>query len=117
MLLILTETRREGHWSTGVILFTSETNSVTAKFTSDFSVTRSGFTLDVQSISCADRENYPQHDYCAVSVQEVQLATGDEQQGALITDTESDGNYPDNACQTWNIITDESQVHLLFQRK
>ena len=112
MLLIFTETRREGHYSTGDILFTSETNRVNARFTSDLSVRRSGFTLDVQSISCADRENYQQQpttsgypnypngnpNYsgnnvgCDESVHEVQLAAGDEQQAALVTETEVDGN-------------------------
>ena len=142
MLLILTETRREGHYSTGDILFTSESNSVTARFTSDLSITKSGFTLDVQSISCADRPQYLQlddsnqadvytssvaypeytdgnpnysgnNDVC--DEQELQLAAGDEQQGALVTETESDGNYPNHACQNWNIFADESQVYLLFQ--
>ena len=54
MMLILTETRREGHFATGVILFTSETNNVNARFTSDYSVRRSGFTLDVQSVACGE---------------------------------------------------------------
>ena len=60
-MLFLAEKRREGDYSTGDILFTSDSNNVNARFTSDYSVRRSGFTLDVQSIPCSDRENFPQH--------------------------------------------------------
>ena len=110
MLLIFTETRREGHYYTGDILFTSETNNVNVRFTSDRSWTMRGFSLDVQSISCADRSQYPQYNACDESVHEVQLAEDEVQQGALVTNTQSDGNYPNNACQNWNIIADENQV-------
>ena len=143
-MLFLTEKRREGDYSTGDILFTSVYNNVNARFTSDLSVRRSGFTLDVHSIPCSDRANFPQHDDfnpqdvyssttsypeytegngnysgnnggCDDSAQEVQIPTGETLQGALVTDTENDGNYPNHACQTWNIIADENQVHVLFQ--
>ena len=129
-----TEKRREGDYSTGDILFTSDSNNVNARFTSDYSVRRSGFTLDVQSIPCSDHENFPQHgdfnphdvsssttsypEYtegyggCDDSAQEVHIPTGETHYGALITDTENDGNYPNHACQNWNIIADENQVHV-----
>ena len=140
LFLFFTATRREGHYSTGDILFTSETNNVNARFTSDLSIRRSGFTLDVQSIPCADGENFPQVDDfnpadvytgsgaypeypygnpnysgnnggCDESVEEVELAARQFLQGALVSDTESDGNYSNNACQTWNIITEENKVN------
>ena len=143
-MLFLPEKRREGDYSTGDILFTSDSNNVNARFTSDYSVRRSGFTLDVQSIPCSDRENFPQHDDfnphdiyssttsypeytegygnysgnnggCDDSAQEVHITTAEILQGALVTDTENDGNYPNHACQNWNIIADENQVHVLFQ--
>ena len=114
-----------------------------ARFTSDYIVRRSGFTLDVQSIPCSDCENFPQHgdfnphdvyssttsypEYtegygnysgnnggCDDSAQEVHIPTGETHYGALITDTENDGNYPNHACQNWNIIADENQVHVFF---
>ena len=144
-MLFLTEKRREGDYSTGDILFTSDSNNVNARFTSDLSVRRSGFTLDVQSIPCSDRENFPQHgdfnphdvyssttsypEYtegnenysgnnggCDESTQEVQLAARQVRQGAIVTDTESDGLYPNNACQNWNIIGEENQVHIMFEK-
>ena len=136
MLLILTETRKEGLYSTGDILFTSETNNVNVRFTSDYTITRSGFTLDVQSISCADRPQYPQQgdndhhttsaypDFtdgnpnysennggCDVSVQQIELAARQFLQDALVSDTGSDGLYSNNACQNWHIITDENKVN------
>ena len=141
--MFLTEKRREGDYSTGDILFTSDSNNVNARFTSDYIVRRSGFTLDVQSIPCSDCENFPQHgdfnphdvyssttsypEYtegygnysgnnggCDDSAQEVHIPTGETHYGALITDTENDGNYPNHACQNWNIIADENQVHVFF---
>ena len=36
-------------------------------------------------------------------------------QGAIVTDTENDGQYPNNACQNWNIITDENQVDIILE--
>ena len=129
MLLFLTEAIREGQYSTGEILFTSETNNVNVSFTSDDVTTRSGFTLDVQSISCADRPQYPQQinylmdwdpydsDYnygCVQSAQEVVVAGGEVLQGALVSDTGHDGKYPNNACQNWNIRTDENQVYYVI---
>ena len=142
-ILFLTEKRREGHYSTGDILFTSDSNNVNAKFTSDFSVRRNGFTLDVESIPCSDRANYPEeadfnpHDFysnttsypeytdgnysgnnggCDDSAQEVVLVARQVLQAALITDTESDGHYPNHACQNWNISTDENQVDTILEK-
>ena len=136
-MLFLTEKRREGDYSTGDILFTSDSNNVNARFTSDLSVRRSGFTLDVHSIPCSDRENFPQHgdfnpqdvyssttsypEYtegngnysgnnggCDDSAEEVVITARQVLQGAIVTDTENDGQYPNNACENWNIIADEN---------
>ena len=109
------ETRREGDYSTGDILFISETNNVNVEFTSDDIYRYKGFMLDVQSISCADRKNYPHpEDFnCHESVQEVLVATDQFLHGVLVVDTESDGLYPNHACQNWNIITDENRVYYL----
>ena len=49
-------TRREGMYMTGDILFTSQTNRVNVTFSSDESVTHRGFTLDVRSIICSERD-------------------------------------------------------------
>ena len=104
MSLILTEIHRDGHYSTGDILFTSKTNSVNVRFTSDYRVTISGFRLDVQSIPCIVRENYP---HLATSLgcdeHEVQLSAGEVQHGVLASETVNLGNYPNDACQNWNI--------------
>ena len=117
-----------------------------ARFTSDHSVRESGFALDVQSIPCSDRANYPQYEIfnpqdvyssttsypeytegiengsgnnggCDDSAQQVVIAPGEVFYGALISDTVFDGNYPNHACQNWKIIADQDQVHVLFQRK
>ena len=42
----------------------------------------------------------------------MQIAAGETLQGVLVTHTENDGNYPNHACQSWNIIADENQVYL-----
>ena len=57
MMLYLTGTRREGNYSAGDVLFTSETNSVDVSFTSDSSIRRSGFSLDIRSASCTELVN------------------------------------------------------------
>ena len=40
----------------------------------------------------------------------MRVAAGDILEGAIVTDTESDGNYPNNACQEWKIITVDNEV-------
>ena len=45
-------------------------------------------------------------------VQEVNVGEEEELEGAIATTTESDGNYPNNACQHWNIMTSPSKVKL-----
>ena len=123
-MFYLTETNRDGAYMTGDILFTSETNNVDVKFKSDESITDSGFTLDVRSIPCSDRAIYPQvedeepGDPCDDSIaQEVMIAAGEVIEDALITVTESGGNYSNSACQDWNIMAEENQVQFVFQRK
>ena len=51
-MLYLTETRREGNYPNGDVLFASETNNVEVEFTSDFSERRTGFALNVRSVNC-----------------------------------------------------------------
>ena len=143
LMFYLTETRKEGYYSTGDVLFTSETNNVDVKFTSDYSVTRSGARMNIRSILCTDRDNFLQTDVstatteqysantdydvytsrmemnhgCDESAQEIQIATGQVLPGALVTNTQTDGNYPNNACQQWNVIADENEVDVAYQRK
>ena len=50
----ITETRREGQYDISSVLFSSQTNSVNVKFTSDGSVRRFGFKLDAQSVTCGE---------------------------------------------------------------
>ena len=66
------------------------------RFTSDEYVTGTGFTLDIRSTLC-----------------KVVIVAGEFLQGALVTDTDTGGNYPNNACQNWTIIADENQVYLV----
>ena len=86
MSLILTETHRDGYYSYGEILFTSETNSVNVSFTSDYNIRWSGFRLNIQSISCQDHKNYLTTNL-GCDEQEVQLSTGKVQHGALASET------------------------------
>ena len=87
-----------GYW-----LLVSETNNVDVKFTSHKNSRRGpGFSLDVRSIPCVAR--------CHDPVQEVRVAAGETLRGALVTHTNSDGLYPNRACQEWKLITDENQV-------
>ena len=141
LIFYFTETRKDGYYSTGDVLFTSQTNNVDVKFTSDYRVTRGGFRLNIRSILCTDHDNITQTDMntpttegyivntdydvyisgmnqgCDESVQEVQITTGQVLPGAIVTNTENDGNYPNNACQIWNIAADENQVqiYVVFQ--
>ena len=54
---------------------------------------------------------------CAVFVNEVKVAAGEMLKGALVSDTENDGNYPNHACQDWDIKAQENQVYVVFQNK
>ena len=47
-------------------------------------------------------------------IQEVNVGEEEELKDAIATATESDGKYPNNACQEGNMITSPSQVKLLF---
>ena len=38
----------------------------------------------------------------------------EEIEGAIATDNDNDGKYPNNACQKWKIMTKPSKVKLLF---
>ena len=107
MMLYLIVTKKDGTYLPGYELFTSETNSVNVRFTSDIGQRRRGFTLDVKSISCP-----PPH-----VVQEIVVAAGEVVKDALITDTESDGLYPNRAWQEWQVITDENKVNIWINVK
>ena len=152
-MFYLTETRKEGYYSTGDVLFTSQTNNVDVKFTSDFSVRRSGFRLNIRSILCTDHDNFPQPDIntatteqyivntdydvytsgmnhgvntdydvytsgmnhgCDKSAQEIQIATGQVLPGALVPNTQTDGNYPNDSCQQWSVNAGENEVDVVF---
>ena len=61
-----------------------------------------------------ENENFfGNHGGCDESVHEVQLAAGQFLRGALVSDTGSDGLYPNHTCQNWNIITEENRVYYL----
>ena len=59
-----------------------------------------------------DRDARSEEDDCYA--QDIVIAAGELLQVALVTDTENDGKYPNRACQTWNIMTDENQVYSVF---
>ena len=54
---------------------------------------------------------------CAVFVNEVKVGAGEVLEGALVSDTENDGNYPNHACQDWDIKAEEIQVYAVFQNQ
>ena len=124
--MYFTETRRDGNYLSGDILFTSETNNVDVRFSSDFRETRTGFTLDVRSIPCSDRANFQQLDEESsmnpgdtangdCGDRQVVVAAGKELRDALIINrTEKDIDYWKDPCRDWTITTDENQVNLLF---
>ena len=58
---------------------------------------------------------YSEEYRCAVFVNEVKVGAGGVLEGALVSDTESDGKYPNHACQDWNIMAEENQVQVVFQ--
>ena len=49
----LVEVRREGNYSPGDVLYTSQNNAVDVTFQTDSSVRMKGFSLDVESIPCS----------------------------------------------------------------
>ena len=110
---------REGEYPPAYVLFISETNSVDVTCTSDSTTRRSGFSLDIRSASCVDLVNleeenerfYEIDENCDANVQKVKVAAGQVLEGAIVSDTDSDGLYPNNACQVWDIFTDANQVH------
>ena len=127
-MLYLTETSKDGVIPTGDVLFTSETNNVDVTFTSDGTQRRTGFTLDIRSTLCSnlesseedeeDEEDEDTIEDCNDSIaQELVIPAAEVLEGALVTDTENDGKYPNHACQNWNIMTDENQVYFVFQQE
>ena len=123
-MLYLTETRREGNYVTGGVLFVSSTNSVDVKFTSDSYLNQPGFMLDARSIPCADRDTLTlaeQHSsdggytFCNPP-QEVVISAGEVLEDAIAMETDSDGNYLKDTYEKWNIVTDENQVFLRFPK-
>ena len=57
-VLYLTETKTAGIKANGDVLFTSETNSVDVRFTSDYIVAKSGFYLDIRSTLCSEEDGH-----------------------------------------------------------
>ena len=49
------------------------------------------------------KESSEMPDGCDDTVQEIVVSAGEELEGAIVTDTQSDGLYPNHACQNWNI--------------
>ena len=47
-------------------------------------------------------------------VQEVNVGEEEKLEDAIATATDSNGKYPNNACQEWNIITSPSKVKFLL---
>ena len=47
------------------------------------------------------------------TAQEVRIAAGEELKEALVSENYPN-NYPNNACQRWDIMAEENQVHLVF---
>ena len=45
---------------------------------------------------------------------EVRVSPGQVLPAALVTQTEPDGHYPNNACQAWTIIAGDGQVTTIF---
>ena len=125
LMLYLTENERSGNYVTGGVLFVSHTSSVDVKFTSDYYESYPGFTLDVRSINCADRENLTlaiQHSmayggngfrFCEPP-KEVMISAGEVLEDAIAPETDSDGNYITYSYNRWNIVTDENQVYSGF---
>ena len=104
-MLYLTVGKLEGFYSYGEALFKSDTNSVNVEILGGSR--GSVFTLDVRSTSsCTVKE-----DFCDDTVQAVRVGAGEVLLGALSTHQNDDGNYPNNVCQYWNVITDENQVY------
>ena len=104
-MLYIIVTKRDGAYQTGYNLFTSQTNTVNVRFTSDNRDRRSGFRLDVRSTSCDSVDS---------TVKKVTVATGEVLEDTLVS-VNYPNSYPNNAWQQWNIITDENQVW--FQNK
>ena len=115
MMFYLTVIEREGYYLPGDVLFVSETISVDVTFTSNGSVRKSGFTLDIRSTSCTEAAALGADiEICDETVEEVMVPGGGFLQDALATYRGNDGNYPNNACQYLNIITDENWVHIIY---
>ena len=95
--MLFTETSRSGSYHKDYPLFRSETNSVDVRFTSDYNGRKDGIMLDVKSTTCGS------------DVEKVVVDAGEVLEGAIVTDVESDGKYPNKAIQKWKIITDENQ--------
>ena len=119
-MLYLTEIRKGGNYVTGSVLFVSHTNSVDVKFTSDWRLKYPGFSLDVKSINCADRETFPlawQHStnwgdrFC--NPHDVEISAGEVLED-FATESDIRWNYLNNAYERWLIDTDENQVVYIF---
>ena len=97
-------TRREGDYTSGDTLFTSQTNRINVNFTSDWSVREIGFTLNVRSIHCSqsDRECFIRFKNCKqeyIPVQYVPPARY-RTRGLCLTETPS-GQRPPGQGPPW----------------
>ena len=47
----------------------------------------------------------------------MKVGAGEVLEGALVSDTENDGTYPNHACQDSDIKAEENQVYAVFQNQ
>ena len=99
-------------------IYTSENseNSFKSKFQE-----RNSVKMYIHCISCSVQFNDEARNRrltpegaCGGPVQEVILGEEQELDGAIVTATESDGKYPNNACQEWKITAAPCQVKLFI---
>ena len=111
-ILYITATRRDSSYISGDVLFASQTQRVEVRFTSDWYISRTGFSLDVTAAPCSTAVSIPIQlpPPTCNNPEEVQVPTGETLEAALVSYTQSDGTYPNHMCQAWIVTTDPGQV-------
>ena len=72
---------------------------------------------DLQVTSYLDQVSTPQPpDGNCAHPEEVNISPEEVLQGAVVSHTESNGLYPNNACQTWIINAEKRQVNKVYER-
>ena len=111
-ILYFTASRRDGSYISGDVLFVSKNRRVEVRFTSDWCISRAGFSLDVRAVPCSTAATIrvqPPPPNCN-NPEEVQVPAGETRHAALVSYTQSDGTYPNHMCQAWTVTTDPGQV-------